>query len=146
MCALAAAINGYDHFYARNPSALETVRFLMPLAASLFLGFQLLKAYVDPLPAWYTYLFSMPLVKLDLEHQEKAKRRLIQFNVVFYLVAMSIFIVIFIVPRLGYSPERMILPVAFGVLAIFVTLSLLQMFAAFLGFWSRGKSSNSVDK
>ena len=131
ICGLFAVTWGYDFFHAKNPSGLQTLGFLIPVAASLFLGLQLLKAYVDPLPTWYTYLFSMPLVKLDVEHQEKAERRLIQFNAVFYLVAMSIFIVIFIVPRLGYSPERMILPIAFGVLAVFILMSLLQMFAAF---------------
>jgi hypothetical protein len=146
MCALAAAITGYDHFHAKNPSGLQTLGFLIPVAASLFLGFQLIKAYADPLPSWYTYLFSMPLVKLDAEHQEKAERRLIRFNAVFYLVAMGIFIVVFIFPRLGYSRERMILPVAFGILASFVTLSLLQIFAAFLGFWNPRKSSDSMDK
>jgi uncharacterized integral membrane protein len=147
ICAFFAVINGYDFFHPNNSSGAQAFSFLIPCAASLFLGFHLLKAYTDPdpLPAWLTY-FSMPLPKLDAEKENKAKRGLIRINGFMYVLTMIGFIVLFETPRLGYSPERMVLPIAFGVLAIFVFLSLLQMLAAFFRFWKDRKTSNSADK
>ncbi len=143
-CAFFAVINCYDFFHAKTPSGLQAFSFLILLAASLFFGFHLLKAYTDPLPAWYTY-FSMPLPDLDAEKANRAKRGLIRINGFIYVLAMILVTGFWMGPRLGYSPERMVLPIAFGVLAFFILMSLLQMFAAFLRFWKDRKTSNSAD-
>ena len=135
-CPFLALINGYDFFQAQNPSGAQAFFFLIPLVGSLFLGFQLLKAYTDPLPAWYTY-FSMPLPELDAGKVNKAKRGLILINGFIYVVAVMGFIIFFIAPKLGYSPERMVLPIAFSVLAVFVLMSLLRMFTSFYTYLRR---------
>jgi len=147
ICAFFAGIVGYDFYNANNPTGAQDVGFVIFAGAALFLGFQLLKSYtdLDPLPAWYPF-FSFPSPKLDAEQERKARRGLTRINGFIYMVTMIGFTAFFIGPRLDYSPERMILPLSLGVLAIFVTLSLLQMFAAFLGFLKPRKSSNSVDK
>ena len=141
---LFAVINGYDFFHANNPSGSQAFSFLIPAAASLFLGFHLIKAYTDPLPAWYTY-FSMPHPQLNADQVNKAKRVVTRIYGFIYVVAMSGFIIFFVGPRLGYSPERMVLPLLFGVLGVFVLMSLLQIFAAFYRYWKDPKPLNPAD-
>jgi hypothetical protein len=143
--AMFAVVFGYDFFHASNPSGGEGVGFLTWAAATLFLGFHLLKAYTDPLPTWYTY-FSMPSPEMNAQQEKKAKRGVSIINAFLYLWSMTLLIGLLIGPRLGLSLERIALPLLFVFLVILVCLSLSHMAVAFLMFMKGRKTSNYADK
>jgi len=142
---LYALVSGYDYFHTKTPNGNQTSLFLINGGAALFFGFQLLKVFTDPLPAWYTSLFPMPVrEKTDEEKRRHIRQHVTAFGIV-YAVMMTFFTGIIVGQRLGFSPERIALLLGFGLLAFLLLFFLLDVFRAIYMFRKDRKSSNSLD-
>jgi hypothetical protein len=143
-CGLMALVSGYDFFHTTNPTGNQASLFLIYGGASLFLGFQLLKAFTDPLPAWYTNLSPTPVrEKTDEEKRQHFRRHVTAFAIV-YVVYMTFFTGIIVGPRLEFSRERIALLTGFGLLAVLLLFFLLDVFRAIYMFRKGGKTSKKT--
>jgi hypothetical protein len=139
ICGFFAVTEGYDFFHAKNPSGIQGFFFLIFGGGTLFFGLHLINAFTDPPPAWYTYFLPTSFREPETD---RPKRLLFIAYASIYVMTMTFLISL----RLGFSLERIALPLAIGLLAVLLLTSLLRPFAAFYMIWKNRKTSSSADK
>jgi len=140
--AVFAVILGYDFFHAKNPNGALTIFFLIFGAVTFFFGYQLLKAFTDPLPAWLDYWLTPAHYAPVTDSQ---KRRLIKTGAFGYVLMMAALIVPIMGVRSGLSLERIALPLGFGLFALLLLFFLFDVSRAIYLFRKDRRVSNDAD-
>ena len=126
-----AVLFGYEFFHATNPNGLLGIFFLIFGGATLFLGFQVLKAFTDPLPTWLDYWLT-PAHRAPVTDNQK--RALFKVYALTCLLPMSGIIFFYMGLKHGFTLERIALPLGMGLLVLLLLLFLLDVVRAIYMF------------
>lgn len=136
-CGFLALTLGYDFFHAENPNGAEGVLFLIFGGAALFCVLQLISAFTDPIPSWYSYWLTPAL---RAPRTDRQRSRVFIVYAITYLAMMTVFVSGFIGFSLGLSLERIALPLGFSLLTGLLLSYLLALFRALYIFWKDRKA------
>ena len=107
------------------------------------MGFQLLKAFTDPLPAWLDYWIT-PAHRAPIT--DRQKRTVIMAFAFPYMVMMTGGIIGIIGSKQGLTLENIALPLGIGLLALILLFFLFDVLRAIFMFWNGRKASSSTDQ